>query len=49
MPEVHKLLIQAYYDTKRYEKAWQQLRLAQSQGFAFPDLTAALHKVQQSR
>jgi tetratricopeptide (TPR) repeat protein len=49
MPEVHKLLIQVYYDTKRYEKAWQQLRLAQSRGFAFPDLTAALHKAKQSR
>lgn len=49
MPEVHKLLIQAYYDTKRYEKAWQQLRLAQSQGFAFPELTAALHKAKQTR
>jgi tetratricopeptide (TPR) repeat protein len=49
MPEVHELLIQAYYDTKRYEKAWQQLRLAQSQGFAFPKLTAALHKAKQTR
>jgi tetratricopeptide (TPR) repeat protein len=49
IPEVHKLLIQAYYDTKRYEKAWQQLRLAQSRGFEFPELTAALHKVKQSR
>jgi tetratricopeptide (TPR) repeat protein len=49
MPEVHQLLIQAYYDTKRYEEAWQQLRLAQSRGFAFPELTAALHKAKQSR
>jgi tetratricopeptide (TPR) repeat protein len=49
MPEVHKLLIQVYYDTKHYEKAWQQLRLAQSRGFAFPELTAALHKAKQSR
>lgn len=49
LPEVHKLLIQAYYDTERYEKAWQQLRLAQSRGFEFPELTAALHKVKQSR
>ncbi|MDH3600948.1 MAG: peptidylprolyl isomerase, partial [Candidatus Tectomicrobia bacterium] len=40
LPEVHKLLIQAYYDAKRYENAWQQLRLAQSRGFKFPKLTA---------
>jgi tetratricopeptide (TPR) repeat protein len=49
VPDVHKLLIQAYYDTQRYEKAWQQLRLAQSQGFEFPELLAALHKVNKSR
>ena len=49
LPEVHELLIQAYYDTKRYEKAWKQLRLAQSQGFDFPKLVTALHKVKKSR
>jgi tetratricopeptide (TPR) repeat protein len=49
MPEVHKVLIQAYYDAKHYEKAWQQLRLAQSRGFEFPKLMAALHKVNQPR
>lgn len=49
LPEVHELLIQAYYDTKRYDHAWKQLRLAQSQGFEFPKLMAALHKVTKPR
>lgn len=43
--EAHRLLIQAYYDTRRYEQAWQRLRRAQSLGFDFPDLLAALQKV----
>jgi tetratricopeptide (TPR) repeat protein len=43
-PEVYRLLIQAYYDTKRYEKAWQYLRFAQSLGYEFPELRNALHK-----
>lgn len=43
--EVHRLLIQAYYDTRRYEQAWQSLRRAQGLGFDFPELLAALHKV----
>ena len=48
--EVHRLLIQAYYDTRRYEQAWQSLRRAQDLGFDFPQLLAALHKVKpQSR
>jgi tetratricopeptide (TPR) repeat protein len=45
--EAHRLLIQAYYDTRRYEQAWQSLRRAQGLGFDFPDLLAALHKVKQ--
>jgi tetratricopeptide (TPR) repeat protein len=45
--EVHRLLIQAYYDTRRYEQAWQSLRWAQTLGFDFPELLAALHKVKQ--
>lgn len=48
--EVHRLLIQAYYDTQRYEQAWQRLRRAQDLGFDFPELLAALQKVKpQSR
>jgi len=46
--EVHRLLIQAYYDTRRYEQAWQSLRRAQDLGFDFPELLAALQKVKQS-
>ena len=45
--EVHHLLIQAYYDTRRYEQAWQSLRRAQDLGFDFPELLAALQKVKQ--
>ncbi len=45
--EVHRLLIQAYYDTRRYEQAWQSLRRAQNLGFDFPELLAALQKVKQ--
>lgn len=45
--EVHRLLIQTYYDTRRYEQAWQSLRRAQALGFDFPQLLAALHKVKQ--
>jgi len=45
--EVHRLLIQAYYDTRRYEQAWQSLRRAQALGFDFPQLLAALHKAKQ--
>lgn len=47
VPEVHRLLIQAYYDTQRYELAWQRLRRAQDLGFDFPELLAALHQVKQ--
>jgi tetratricopeptide (TPR) repeat protein len=43
--EAHQLLIQAYYDTQRYEEAWQSLRRAQDLGFDFPHLLAALQKV----
>ena len=46
--DVHRLLIQAYYDTRRYEQAWQSLRRAQDLGFDFPELLAALQKVKQS-
>jgi tetratricopeptide (TPR) repeat protein len=42
VPEVYGLLIQAYYDTRRYQKAWEQLRAAQSQGIEFPKLHKAL-------
>jgi tetratricopeptide (TPR) repeat protein len=45
--EAHRLLIQAYYDTRRYEQAWQSLRRAQDLGFDFSDLRAALQKVKQ--
>ena len=45
--EVYYLLIQTYYDTKRYEQAWQSLRRAQELGFEFPDLLATLQKVKQ--
>jgi tetratricopeptide (TPR) repeat protein len=47
VPEPHGLLIQAYYETKRYEQAWQRLRRAQDLGFEFPRLRAALQKVKQ--
>jgi tetratricopeptide (TPR) repeat protein len=40
--EVYKLLIQAYYETKQYDKARDYLRLAQSLGFEFPKLRDAL-------
>jgi tetratricopeptide (TPR) repeat protein len=45
--EAHRLLIQAYYDTRRYDQAWQSLRRAQDLGFEFPQLLAALQKVKQ--
>jgi tetratricopeptide (TPR) repeat protein len=44
-PELYRLLIQAYYDTQRYQQALQQLRFAQSLGYNFPDLREALAKV----
>lgn len=49
VPVVYSLLIQAYYDTQRYQQAWQQLRVAQSLGFRFPKLLAALHEVKQQQ
>jgi tetratricopeptide (TPR) repeat protein len=45
VPEVHRLLIQAYYDLKRYQQAMQQLRVAQGLGYDFPELQEALNKV----
>ena len=45
--DAHRLLIQAYYDARRYEQAWQSLRRAQALGFDFPELLAALQKVRQ--
>jgi tetratricopeptide (TPR) repeat protein len=45
--EAHRLLIRAYYDTRRYEQARQSLRRAQDLGFDFPDLRAALQKTRQ--
>ena len=45
--EVYRLLIQAYYDTQRYQQALQRLRMAQGLGFEFPDLRDALHKARQ--
>lgn len=45
--EVHRLLIQAYYETRRYEQAWKSLRRAQDLGFEFPQLLSALQKVKQ--
>jgi tetratricopeptide (TPR) repeat protein len=44
-PELYRLLIQAYYDTQRYQQALQHLRLAQGLGYDFPDLREALAKV----
>ena len=49
MAEAHRLLIQAYYDTRRYEQARQSLRRAQDLGFDFPDLRAALQKVKAAK
>ena len=43
--EVYELLIRAYYETKRYDKAWDYLRFAQRQGFDFPKLQDALQNV----
>jgi tetratricopeptide (TPR) repeat protein len=45
VPEVYGMLIQAYYDTQRYQQAWEYLRHAQSLGFEFPQLLTALQKV----
>jgi tetratricopeptide (TPR) repeat protein len=44
-PELYRLLIQAYYDTQRYQQALQHLRFAQGLGYDFPDLREALDKV----
>ncbi len=48
VPTVYGMLIQAYYDTKRYQQAWEQLRFAQSLGYEFPKLLDALHKVKET-
>jgi tetratricopeptide (TPR) repeat protein len=47
--DVYRVLIQAYYDTRRYDKAWEYMRLAQSLGYNFPDLLSALQQAKQSR
>jgi tetratricopeptide (TPR) repeat protein len=47
--EVYRLLIQAYYDTQRYQQALQRLRMAQGLGFEFPDLRDALQKAKQEK
>jgi tetratricopeptide (TPR) repeat protein len=49
VPEVYGMLIQAYYDTQRYQQAWERLRQAQNLGFEFPHLLAALHKVKEQQ
>ncbi len=49
VPEVYGLIIQAYYDTKRYPQAWKYLRLAQSLGIEFPKLREALFKADPQR
>lgn len=49
VPEVYGMLIQAYYETQRYQQAWARLRYAQSLGFEFPNLLAALHKVKEQQ
>jgi tetratricopeptide (TPR) repeat protein len=49
VPEVYGMLIQAYYDTQRYQQAWERLRQAQNLGFEFPKLLAALHKVKEQQ
>lgn len=43
--KAYGMLIEAHYDTKRYEQAWKYLRIAQGMGYRFPKLLAALHKV----
>lgn len=45
VPNVYRLLVQAYYDTRQYDKAWQRLRLAHGLGYDFPDLLAKLQQV----
>lgn len=45
--EAHLMLIQAYYETKRYEQAWKSMRRAQELGFEFPELLKALQKTKQ--
>jgi tetratricopeptide (TPR) repeat protein len=49
VPQVYGLLIQAYYDTQRYQKAWQYLRMAQGLGIEFPKLREALHKAEKAK
>jgi tetratricopeptide (TPR) repeat protein len=49
VPEVYGMLIQAYYDTQRYQQAWERLRQAQSLGFEFPQLLTALQKVKEQQ
>jgi tetratricopeptide (TPR) repeat protein len=49
VPQVYGLLIQACYDTQRYQKAWQYLRMAQSLGIEFPKLRDALHKADKAK
>jgi tetratricopeptide (TPR) repeat protein len=43
--EVHRLLIQAYYDIQRYQQAMQHLQVAKGLGYDFPELREALNKV----
>lgn len=47
VPEAHLMLIQAYYETKRYDQAWKSMRRAQELGFEFPELLKALQKAKQ--
>lgn len=42
--DVHRLLIQAYYELQNYDQARQRLRAAQDLGYSFPELQTALQK-----
>jgi tetratricopeptide (TPR) repeat protein len=49
VPEVYRLLIQAYTDARQYDKARQSLQLAQRLGYNFPELNTALQKGQRAK
>jgi cytochrome c-type biogenesis protein CcmH/NrfG len=49
VPEVYRLLIKAYTDTRQYDKARQSLQLAQRLGYNFPELNTALQRGQRTK
>jgi tetratricopeptide (TPR) repeat protein len=49
VPEVYRLLIQAYSATRQYDKARQSLQLAQRLGYDFPDLSTTLQRGQRAK